>query len=100
MKNVSANHHVRGQTAVRWLAVIGLIGLLLGASTSVLRAQGAGENALNFDGVDDAVDVGDLAVLDGVSQYTLENLVRFDGCDSCIMPFAKLTSDGDRFVLL
>jgi len=80
--------------------------LLVMVMVLVPPAQAAGYDevvfghGLNFDGVNDIVDVGDLDTLDGVSQYTIEAWVNFNSFAADETVFAKRTSDTDRAVVL
>ncbi|MGD9731370.1 MAG: LamG-like jellyroll fold domain-containing protein [Desulfamplus sp.] len=67
-----------------------------------LRHQVAAQvnNALHFDGTNDIVDVGDVAVFQSASQYTVEAWVKFDGFANWGTVFAKRTSDSNRAVML
>lgn len=67
------------------------------ASAVVLPQSNA---ALNFDGSNDIVDGGDVSVLNGVSQYTIEAWVKFDSFFTYETVFAKRVTDVDRAAML
>lgn len=56
--------------------------------------------ALNFDGDNDIVDLGVVSVLTGVSQYTIEVWVKFETFSAYGTVFAKRTADNDRAAML
>jgi hypothetical protein len=56
--------------------------------------------ALDFDGSNDIVDVGDVSALNGTSQYTIEMWVKFDSFAPNDTVFAKRVSDNDRAAML
>jgi hypothetical protein len=57
-------------------------------------------NALNFDGENDIVDLGNIGVLNGVSQYTIETWVKFETFSVYGTVFAKRVGDTDRAAML
>lgn len=57
-------------------------------------------NALNFDGSNDIVDLGNIAVLNGATQYTIEAWVQFETFSIYSTVFAKRVADNDRAAML
>ncbi|MDM8530768.1 LamG domain-containing protein [Anaerolineales bacterium HSG25] len=95
---------MKNLTTKKQLRLFILVTIALAMIISITSAAGYDasvfENSLHFDGTDDIVDAGDLAILDGVSQYTIETWVKFDSFSSWDTVFAKRTSSSDRAVVL
>lgn len=66
----------------------------------VRLASSPPNTALNFDGMDDLVDVGDISVLNGVSQYTIEAWVKFERFTEWDTVYVKRVANEDRAALL
>ncbi|MDM8530766.1 Ig-like domain-containing protein [Anaerolineales bacterium HSG25] len=92
---LTVNHNAGGSPATYTLQCTGS-----GSAPVAEYNRSVFGNALHFDGANDVVDVGDLDILDGVSQYSIEAWVKFDTFSSWDTVFGKRTGDSDRAVVL
>jgi hypothetical protein len=99
--NASRTYAAVGSYTAVVTAANGVGQATVSTQVTVMAPPVAGGGAtLIFDGSNDVVDLGNVAALNGVSQYTLEGWVRLNSYNAWSTLFAKRQSDGDRAVVL